>query len=224
MRVLLRHNRMVEKQRLLLSAALGLLLSWGNTLHAQSIIILVDPVNDGVNQPLYNKVHKDGMEALHEYESKTLDYQRYAVALTKMIYDREQERLEELMEISDLYSDNQEWKDMFEARLDTTRQNLDSLKVTVEQYPLAKNLADMYDRLKEDIDDAEKKYKQVIEGKGQENMMRTSERNHLAQLAEQKLEKSALTIFMLNQSVPYLRRRFEDGDMQFDPFKDLVGF
>ena len=54
--------------------------------------------------------------------------------------------------------------------------------------------------------------------------MRTSERNHLAQLAEQKLEKSALTIFMLNQSVPYLRRRFEDGDMQFDPFKDLVGF
>ena len=133
MRVLLRHNRMVEKQRLLLSAALGLLLSWGNTLHAQSIIILVDPVNDGVNQPLYNKVHKAGMEALHEYESKTLDYQRYAVALTKMIYDREQERLEELMEISDLYSDNQEWKDMFEARLDTTRQNLDSLKVTVEQ-------------------------------------------------------------------------------------------
>ena len=113
---------------------------------------------------------------------------------------------------------------MFEARLDTTRQNLDSLKVTVEQYPLAKNLADMYDRLKEDIDDAEKKYKQVIEGKGQENMMRTSERNHLAQLAEQKLEKSALTIFMLNQSVPYLRRRFEDGNMQFDPFKDLVGF
>lgn len=212
---------------LLLSVAATWLMACGSSLQGQSIIILVDAVNDGVNQPAYNQVHKDGMEALHEYEKKALNYQRYAVVLTGMIYKREQGRIEELMEVSDLYSDNQEWKDMFEARLDTTRKNLDSLKVTIEHYPLAQKLADIYDRLKEDIDDAEKKYKQVIEGKGQENMMRTSERNHLAQLAEQQLEKSALTIYTLNQSVPYLRRRFEEGGESLfdDPLSSLgIGF
>ena len=186
----------------------------------QSIIILVDVANDQGTQPLYNQTHQDGLEALHAYDKKAVNYQRYATVLTKMIYDREQKRIEELMEIDDYFSDNQEWKDMFEARLDTTRNNLDSLKVSIEKYPLAKNLTDMYDRLKEDIDDAEKKYKQVIEGKGQENMMRTSERNHLARLAEQQLEQSALTIYMLNLSVPHLRKRFEEGGGLWEQISD----
>ena len=197
---------------LLLLAAIALGVAASEPAQGQiSVIILVDAANDGGTGPAYNKVHEDGLEALHTYDKKINHYQRYATGLTAMIYNREQKRLVELMEIDDYFSDNQEWKDMFEARLDTTRSNLDSLKVTIEKYPLAKNLTDMYDRLKEDIDDAEKKYKQVIEGKGQENMMRTADRNHLARLAEDKLEKSALTIYMLNLSVPHLRKRFEQG-------------
>ena len=61
---------------------------------------------------------------------------------------------------------------------------------------------------------------QVIEGKGQENMMRTSERNHLARLAEQQLEQSALTIYMLNLSVPHLRKRFEEGGGLWEQISD----
>ena len=59
--------------------------------------------------------------------------------------------------------------------------------------------------------------------KGQENMMRTADRNHLAKLAEEQLEETLIQIYKVATSVPFLRKKIFDEEGGFlEDMKQMI--
>ena len=196
-----------------------LLLSAAYQGNAQIPVILVDITNDNIIGPEYNKTQEDGMKVIERYEEIATGYQAIITGLLVMIHSRERARVEELLSIDDYFTTNQAWKDNFEARMDTARACVEVMKELVDEYPNASSLARVYDKLKRQLDDADNKYNQAMNVKGQENMMRTADRNHLAKLAEEQLEETLIQIYKVATSVPFLRKKIFDDEGGF--LKDL---
>ena len=159
------------------------------------------------------------MKVIERYEEIATGYQAIITGLLVMIHSRESARVEELLSIDDYFTTNQAWKDNFEARMDTARACVEVMKELVDEYPNASSLARVYDKLKRQLDDADNKYNQAMNVKGQENMMRTADRNHLAKLAEEQLEETLIQIYKVATSVPFLRKKIFDDEGGF--LKDL---
>ena len=181
-----------------------LLLCLGTLFPVQGqVYILVDVTND-VAMAKNNDIHIAGFEGLEAISKKILHYQTWIAGFTTRLVEREEERITSLLEVDDLYGDNQQWKDNFVARLDTLEQNLEVIRQMIDSYPKTSKLQKNYERLVEDLEDTEKKYNMVSEG-GQSNMMRNAERNHLALLAEDQLDEIAWQIQKLYWTIPGAR-------------------
>lgn len=178
-----------------------LLAAWPLRSRAQFVTILVDAVN---TTEMYrgNSIHEAGFNMLKDDQAKILKLQTQISFYSKMMVRRETEKMQQLLSIDDFFSGNKEWQDHFKDRMDTARANLDVIEELLEQFPRATKLSTVHERLTEDLDDAEKKFEQAINKSGQENLMRNDERNHLAILADEQLEKVAALIRDLFNAIP----------------------
>ena len=144
---------------------------------------------------------------LRENQSRILQLQTHISYFSTMMVKRETEKMNTLLNIDDFFSDNIPWQEHFLGRMDTVRMNLNTIGRLIASYPKTSKLAIVHKRLTEDLDDAFAKYNQAINKRGSENMMRNDERNHLAILAEDQLEKVAKLVREMFRSIPHAREQ-----------------
>ena len=160
---------------------------------------MVDPVN---TKTMYegNSIHEAGFNMLRENQSRILQLQTHISYFSTMMVKRETEKMNTLLNIDDFFSDNIPWQEHYLGRMNTIGR-------LIASYPKTSKLAIVHKRLTEDLDDAFAKYNQAINKRGSENMMRNDERNHLAILAEDQLEKVAKLVREMFRSIPHAREQ-----------------
>lgn len=169
------------------------------------IVRLIDKIND---KAMYkgNDIHEAGFTMLKEDQNRILNLQKYISFYTTMMLNRESQKMSTLINIDDLFSDNKEWQEHFRMRYTTVRLNLENIEKLIMNYPRSNKLVIAHKRLAEDLEDADKKFRQAMDKSGQENMMRNDERNHLAILAENQLEQVAQFARDLFNVIPQTRK------------------
>lgn len=169
------------------------------------IVRLIDIIND---KAMYegNDIHEAGFTMLKEDQNRILNLQKYISFYTTMMLNRESQKMSTLINIDDFFSGNKEWQEHFKMRYATVKLNLDNVEKLIVNYPRSNKLVIAHKRLVEDLEDADKKFKQAMEKSGQENMMRNDERNHLAILAENQLEQVAQLSRDLFNVIPQTRK------------------
>ena len=140
-----------------------LLLCLGTLFPVQGQVYIMVDVTNNVAMAKNNDIHIAGFEGLEAISKKILHYQTWIAGFTTRLVEREEERITSLLEVDDLYGDNQQWKDNFVARLDTLEQNLEVIRQMIDSYPKTSKLQKNYERLVEDLEDTEKKVFELVQ-------------------------------------------------------------
>lgn len=169
------------------------------------VVRMIDVIND---KAMYkgNSIHEAGFNMIKEDQARILELQGYISMYTTMMLRRESEKMESMLQIDDYFSGNSEWQEHFLFRAGIVRDNLDDIKIMIASFPRTHKLAIAHKKLEEDLEDAKKKFTQAMDKDGQENMMRNDERNHLAIIAEERLEQVARLTRDLYNIIPQTRK------------------
>lgn len=169
------------------------------------VVRMIDVIND---KAMYrgNSIHEAGFNMIKEDQARILELQGYISMYTTMMLRRESEKMESMLQIDDYFSGNSEWQEHFLFRAGIVRDNLDDIKIMIASFPRTHKLVVAHKKLEEDLEDAKKKFTQAMDKDGQENMMRNDERNHLAIIAEERLEQVARLTRDLYNIIPQTRK------------------